>query len=269
MSALLFARADPNQGCTESACPDTASIYGYRPSLAATLFFLILFFLSGLVYTYQGLKTRTWFFTGAMVLGSLSEVLGYVAKLLLWEDPFSDPGFKMSVVLLTFAPVFYAAGIYYTLKHICITFGADFSRLRPVWYTRIFISCDVFSIVLQAVGGALSAAAEDDAVLNAGENVMITGLVTQVFTLVIFGVLAADYGFAAHRHRHGLNPMTRELRSSLRFKPFIASLWIAFLGILIRCSYRVAELAGGQSLFKQISTSTKADTLQAGQTMKS
>ncbi len=53
-----------------------------------------------------------------MVIGSLSEVMGYVAKILLWQDPFSDTGFKMSVVLLTFAPAFYAAGIYYTLKHI-------------------------------------------------------------------------------------------------------------------------------------------------------
>ncbi|TKA31400.1 hypothetical protein B0A50_02246 [Salinomyces thailandicus] len=243
--AHLLARADENRGCTQNTCPVSESVYGYRPSLGATIFFLILFALSGCLYAWQGLKTKTYFFTWAMILGSLSEILGYVAKLLLWNDPFSDTGFKMSVVLLTFAPAFYAAGIYYTLRHICLTFGPDFSRLKPAWYTYIFISCDLFSIVLQAVGGALASVADDDALLNAGDNVMVTGLVTQVFTLVVFGAFAADYAYAAYRHRHELNPATVELRRSLRFKLFIVALWVAFSCILIRCAYRVAELVNG------------------------
>ncbi|KAK3623659.1 hypothetical protein LTR56_009609 [Elasticomyces elasticus] len=243
--AYLVARADENQGCTKSTCPVIESVYGYRPNLGSVIFFLALFTISGGVYAWQGWKTRTWFFTGAMVIGSLSELMGYVAKLLLWNDPFSDTGFKMSVVLLTFAPAFYAAGIYYTLKHICLTFGPDFSRLSPARYTQIFISCDVFSIILQAVGGALASVAETMSLLEVGDNIMIAGLATQVFTLVIFGILAADYGLSIWRNRTQLNPHTIGLRSSRRFKLFIVALWIAYLGILIRCIYRVAELAGG------------------------
>ena len=242
---LLLPRADPNRGCTKTTCPSSQSVYGYQPSLGATLFFLILFTLSSLTYIYQSTRRRTIFFTCAMVLGCFSEILGYVAKMLLWSDPFSDTGFKMSVVLLTFAPAFYAAGIYYTLKHICITFGSSFSRLRPQLYTYIFISCDVFSIVLQAVGGALASAAEDDALLEAGDNVMITGLATQVFTLVVFGLLAGDYALAVYRNRANLNAATADLRRSLRFKLFLVALWVAYFAILIRCCYRVAELCKG------------------------
>ena len=110
----LIARADANQGCTQTTCPVSESVYGYRPSLAATVIFFIIFALSGLVYGWQGHRTKTWFFSIAMLIGSASEVLGYVAKFLLWKDPFSEAGFKMSVVLLTFAPAFYAAGIYYS-----------------------------------------------------------------------------------------------------------------------------------------------------------
>lgn len=241
----LIRRLDPNIGCTKATCPPSQSVYGYQPSLAATLIYLIFFVISGAVYIYQGIKTRTHFFTWAMALGCLSEVLGYVAKLLLWNDPFSDTGFKMSVVLLTFAPAFYAAGVYYTLKHICLTFGSDFSRIRPQFYTYIFISCDVFSILLQAAGGALASAAPGMALLKVGDNVMITGLATQVFTLVVFGVLAANYGLAIFRNRTSLNTATEELRNSRRFKFFLAALWIAYFAILIRCTYRVAELAKG------------------------
>ncbi|KAF2165539.1 hypothetical protein M409DRAFT_67326 [Zasmidium cellare ATCC 36951] len=244
---LLLPRLDPNQGCTEATCDPSRSIYGYRPSLAATAISLIIFALSGIVYIFQGIKSKTWFFSVAMFLGCFSETLGYVAKMLLWDDPFSDTGFKMSVVLLTFAPAFYSAGVYYTLKHICLTFGSSFSRLRPSWYTWIFISCDVFSIILQAAGGATASASEDQAVLKIGDNIMIAGLAFQVFTMVVFGIFAADYGFAILRNRNSLNPETASLRNSRRFKLFIVALWVSYFAILIRCAYRLAELAKGWS----------------------
>ena len=76
---------------------------------------------------------------------------------------------------------------------------------------------------------------------------MIAGLVTQVFTLVVFGIFAADYAVACYRHQNQLTPATAALRNSWRFRLFIAALWLAYIGILIRCSYRVAELVGGWS----------------------
>lgn len=243
----LLPRADPNRGCTLETCEPSQSVYGYRANLAATVFFLILFFLSTITYMAQGLYLRrtAWFFAAAMCLGGLSETLGYVAKMLLWNDPFSDTGFKMSVVLLTFAPAFYAAGVYYTLKHICLTFSPELSRLKPKYYTWIFISCDSLAIILQAVGGAISSATDSMTILDVGTNVMIAGLAFQVFTLCVFGLLAADYGLSCYRHRDRLNPSTTTLRNSLRFRLFLAALWLAYFGILIRCAYRVAELVQG------------------------
>ncbi|KAF7198432.1 Efflux pump himE [Pseudocercospora fuligena] len=244
-STHLLRRLDPNQGCTKSTCDASQSIYGYAPNLAATIIFLILFAVSGLTYIYQGLRSRTYFFSSAMFIGCFAQVLGYIAKLLLHADPFSDIGFKLSVVVLTFAPAFYAAGIYYTLKHICLTFGPTFSRLRPAMYTWIFISCDVFSIILQAIGGGIASASSTTTILRVGDNVMITGLAVQVATMIAFAILAADYGFAVRRNKHRLNPETETLRSSRKFKLFLIALWIAYLCILIRCAYRLAELAKG------------------------
>lgn len=82
--------------------------------------------------------------------------------------------------------------------------------------------------------------------LEIGDNIMIAGLASQVFTLVVFGVLAADYGLSIWRNRAQLNPHTIELRQSNKFKLFVIALWTAYFGILIRCIYRVAELAGGE-----------------------
>lgn len=85
------------------------------------------------------------------------------------------------------------------------------------------------------------------AVLKIGDNIMIAGLAFQVFTMVAFGLFAADYGFAIYRHRNNLNSATATLRNSQRFKLFIVALWVAYLAILIRCTYRLAELAKGWS----------------------
>ena len=241
----IVVRMDENRGCTQSTCPPSQSIYGYAPNLGATLFFLILFSLSAIASLVQGIKTRTYIFTAAMVLGSVSEALGYVAKIMLHNDPFSDLGFKMSVALLTFAPAFYAAGIYYTLKHICITFGSSLSRIQPRLYTWIFISCDWLSIILQATGGAVSAASSTFTLLNIATNILIAGLSFQVFTMLVFGLLAADYALTVYQNRRQLNQATKSLRSTLRFRLFVLALWIAYFGILIRCVYRVAELVGG------------------------
>ncbi|KXT03892.1 hypothetical protein AC579_6236 [Pseudocercospora musae] len=247
-STHLLRRLDPNQGCTKSTCDASQSIYGYAPNLAATTIFLILFALSALTYIYQGFRSRTYFFSTAMFIGCFAQVLGYIAKLLLHNDrALQRYRFQISVVILTFAPAFYAAGIYYTLKHICLTFGPSFSRLRPAMYTWIFISCDVFSIILQAIGGALASASTTTSILRVGDNVMITGLAVQVATMLAFAGLAADYGIAVRRNITNLNPETSELRNSRRFKFFLMALWIAYLCILIRCAYRLAELANGWS----------------------
>ncbi|KAF2098889.1 sphingoid long-chain base transporter RSB1 [Rhizodiscina lignyota] len=248
MDALeLFRRADNGGNCTKDTCPASASIYGYAPSLAANALFLAIFLLSGLIHSVQGIKFKTWSFLIVMVIGNLCEAAGYGGRIMLHNDAFSDAGFKLQIVLLTFAPAFLAAGIYFTLKHIIIIFGAEFSRLRPKWYTYIFITCDIFSIVLQGAGGALASVANGpgDSLMDVGDNLMITGLAFQVFTLLIFGVLATEYALRVRTHKNELNPMTFDLRRSRKFRFFLVALCIAYSAILIRCIYRVAEMAGG------------------------
>ncbi|KAM3419979.1 hypothetical protein BST61_g3293 [Cercospora zeina] len=248
----LFPRLDPNQGCTQETCDISRSIFGYRPNLAATALFFCIFALSGITFVFQGFRSKTWFFSAVMFIGCLSMTVGYTGKLILNDDPFSDTGFKITVVLFTFSPAFFAAGIYYTLKHICLTFGPSFSRLRPQWYTYIFIGCDFLSIVLQAAGGGVASASENMSVLHIGDNIMKTGLALQVVTMLAFAVLVVDYAWAVRRNLNRLNPETAVLRNSMQFKLFCVALCLSYTCILIRCAYRLAELAGGWSRENEI-----------------
>jgi hypothetical protein len=243
----LFRRASNGGDCTKETCPVSDSIYGYAPSLAANAAFLAIFLISGVTHGIQGFRYKTWSFLTVMLIGNLCEAVGYGGRIMLHNDPFSDPGFKLQIVLLTFAPAFLAAGIYFTLKHIVLVFGAGISRLKPAWYTYIFITCDIFSIILQGAGGALASVATGpgDNLMDIGDNLMITGLAFQVFTLLVFGLLAGEYALRVHRNQNSLNPATYQLRRSRKFRAFLIALGVSYSVILIRCIYRVAEMAGG------------------------
>ena len=83
--------------CNLDTCPVEWSIYGFRPSLAANITFLVLFGIVGIVHTYLGWRWKSWGFMSGMILGCLSELIGYVGRILLWSNPFSFNGFMIQI----------------------------------------------------------------------------------------------------------------------------------------------------------------------------
>lgn len=74
---------------------------------------------------------------------------------------------------------------------------------------------------------------------------MLTGIVWQVFTLLVFAALAADFFLRAYRNGHNQTALAAEIRQSSKFMLFVAALVTTYTGIAIRCIYRIAELSGG------------------------
>jgi hypothetical protein len=164
---------------------------------------------------------------------------------MLHNDPFSKFGFKINVILLTIAPAFLSAGLYIMLKRLVLLFGPEFSRISPNAYAYIFVSSDILSIILQGAGGSISAVATDKTFLDQGVDIMIAGLVSQVFTLMVFAGLCVDFAVRVARHRNLLPSYRRRFAGSVKFKLVVGAMAFAFLCILVRCAYRVAELGGG------------------------
>jgi hypothetical protein len=176
------------------------------------------------------------------------EEQGYASRLILSNDPFSATGFKLNIVLLTFAPAFLTAGIYLLLKHLTLSLQPTLSPLKPSLYTPIFVSCDIIAILLQGAGGALSAAASSGTnkkLLDLGVDVMIAGLSSQVITLFIFAVLASIFFVRCVCNKDGLSPSAGYLWQAKGFRMFVGAAVMAFTFIFIRCTYRIAELKDG------------------------
>lgn len=152
------------------------TFYYYAPSTAAATIFTVLFGLSSLTHCYQLVRTRTWFMI-PFLIGGLSkithkstrliraqsliffnylvETIGYIGRLLssLETPDFTRGPYIMQSTLILIAPAFLAASIYMTLGRVIHMLHAEESSLIKLkWLTKIFVTGDVLSFLMQASG---------------------------------------------------------------------------------------------------------------------
>ncbi|KPM39587.1 hypothetical protein AK830_g6938 [Neonectria ditissima] len=233
----------PNANCTLDTCPLEASLLRYQPNIPATAVPIAIFGLSLLLHTWQGARTKTWGFMGSMICGCILEIIGYAGRLIIHDNPFDFNGFLMQIICITVAPVFFCSAIYVLLSQVINFVDPSISRFRPQLFYWIFIPCDIVSLILQAVGGALSCVATNRKAIENGENISLAGLIFQVVTLVVFSALFADYVFKVAR-----SPSRDRLTKIM--VTFLGLLFTSTFIVLVRCAYRIVEL--GQGYFSAI-----------------
>ncbi|KAF4466955.1 phospholipid-translocating ATPase [Fusarium albosuccineum] len=228
----------PSANCTLDLCPLEASLLRYRPNIPANVVFIAVFGVSMAVHAFQGVKSKTWGFMASMLAGCVLEILGYVGRLIIYNNPFDFNGFLMQIICITVAPVFFSAAIYVLLSQVINFVDPSISRFPAKYFYWIFIPSDIVSLVLQAVGGALSCVGDDKHAIEVGEDISIAGLIFQVVTLICFCALFIDYVIKASR-----SPSGYRLNKSMKI--FLGFLFLSTFFILIRCAYRIAELGQG------------------------
>lgn len=56
-------------------------------------------------------------------------------------------------MLLLVGPLFFAATIYMMLgRTIRLAGGEDVSLIKPKWYTRVFVTADITTLIIQGLG---------------------------------------------------------------------------------------------------------------------
>ena len=226
--------------CTEVTpqCPVSATTYGYRPNMGGNIFFCVVFGLCTIAQLVLGSMHRLKGFTFAVTVGCFGECVGYAGRLIMHNNPWSQTGFKIQIVCLILSPSFLAAGIYLTIKHLVLHYGSQYSRLKPILYTWIFICADATSILIQAAGGGI-ASGETIKLVDIGNDIMITGICIQVVTMFVCGLLAADFFFRRLRQRRSQDPSQLDQpRSTTGFKFYVCASGLAFTTIFIRSVYR-------------------------------
>jgi hypothetical protein len=160
------------------------------------------------------------------------------------NNPWSSARFNMQITCLIIPPAFLSASIYLTLKHVVIALGPQYSILKPQWYTYIFISVDLISLILQGAGGGIAATADrGSSTQDLGGNLMLAGVSWQVVTLSAFGLLVLLYVQRLFQARSKWSFNSEGYRRTLAFKGFCLGVFIAYLTIMIRCIYRYVSIS--------------------------
>jgi hypothetical protein len=238
-------------------CPVTATLYGYRPDMGANAFLCALFGVCFITSLVIGIMTKTWTYTLALGIGTFLECAGYVGRVMMNSNPWSESGFKLQICALVLGPSFVAAAIYLTLKHFVLYCGPQYSIIKARLYPWIFVGCDFGSMVLQGIGGGMAAAGgtKNKKLIDGGNSMIVAGIAFQVATMAVCGILVVIYiirykkGAAA---RHAMEEKsayhTDKDQGSIalwKVKVFAGSVILAYFTVLIRCIYRLPEMAGG------------------------
>src|ERR1700710_1597073 len=89
LEAVLLPRAGKFANCTLEICPVSDSLYGYLPSKSVNLILVAIFALSCVAHLVQGLKNRCWTFLVCFGIGTATEAIGYVGRIMMRKNPWS------------------------------------------------------------------------------------------------------------------------------------------------------------------------------------
>ncbi|KAF9033577.1 RTA1 like protein-domain-containing protein [Panaeolus papilionaceus] len=224
------------------------SPYHYVPTEGVAITFIVLFGLSGLIHVAQAISYRMWWLIPTAGLCGLLEVMGWSARLWSSFSPSLSSPFEMQITATILGPTPLLAANFVIFGIIIQRLGPQFSRLSPKWYTIVFCTCDVISLVVQGVGGGKAAvAAGNDMDPTPGGHIMLGGICFQLLTITVYAVCACEYLFRLSRNmpipgrqiKFNAQPMTS------RMLLMIAGLVFSTLCLLIRAVYRTIELSNG------------------------
>ncbi|KAI9694267.1 MAG: hypothetical protein M1820_009070 [Bogoriella megaspora] len=232
--------------CTADLCMPQCGQINYEPTLAGNAVYLAFFVLLFIAQLFLCIRYKTFGFLIGMFGGIALEALGYGGRVGLNQDIFNFNWFLLYLIPLTIGPAFLSGSIYICLGRIININGVNLSRFSPRTYAMVFVACDLLSLILQAAGGGIAATADTPDSSNTGKNVMIAGLVFQVFSLLLFLAFWGEFALRVRKAGEAQkNTDYASLRASRYFHWFQYSLLAATILILIRSIFRVVELQGG------------------------
>lgn len=168
--------------------------YGTQLNIIPNVIFASLFAIL-LVYNCIFLiKSKELYFSICFICGTGLEFAGYIARTLAVHSLLNSNMFLCQIICLTMAPAFMMAGIYLLLAKLIVIHGNQYSILKPLWFSYIFISCDFLSLIIQAIGGGIAGMAlQNFRNTDSGTRVMVAGIGFQVLTMSIFLILFVDF----------------------------------------------------------------------------
>ncbi|KIY46129.1 RTA1 like protein [Fistulina hepatica ATCC 64428] len=252
---------------------DLSRPYGYVPTLSATIIFVVLFSVSCAaiaLHLGQSIYYRIWWLLPTAVFSGLIEIMGWAGRVWSSVNASNLGPYEMQMTLTIIGPTPLLAASFVILDKLIHIIGMQYSRLDPKWSVSVFVFCfelpqvgltseqDIVSLVIQAVGGGTAAVAVSK--YNSpekGGNIMLGGIVFQMFSMALFVVCGAEFLWRYFKDR----PVRSLAQNSLmpddttaiaeprtltpKIKTMLGSVVFSTLCLFIRSIYRTIELSNG------------------------
>ena len=143
----------------------------------------------------------------------------------------------MQITTLIIAPVFVTGALYVLLGMFIVLVGQRSSLLSPRMYAIVFLTCDLVSLVIQAVGGAMASIASSNLEDPwPGTKIMIGGVAFQLIAMTAFAILAIDFVRRTVALGH-------KLARPHRF--VLIAMFVSLIAVYVRNIFRTVELSEG------------------------
>jgi RTA1 like protein len=166
------------------------------------------------------------------------------------RSPKSSKAYKQTDKLTNLeGPTFFTAGIYIILGQMISQVGPHSSPISATSYLWIFCTCDLISLVIQAVGGGLASSSLPLGDTKPGTDIMVAGIVFQMAAITVFVGFFAEFlrrtcwgkvgPWGDQKRRGTMGNLGR------RAAWLVATTAVSVLMIYIRSVYRTIELLQG------------------------
>lgn len=164
--------------------------YQYVLNRSGNIFFTVCYGLVFLYFLVMLWRSRYHWFNVTFIAGFAIEMVGYLARCLSFNDQSLLKFFLIQTICLMVAPAVLMAGVYFLTAQLIVIHGRQYSFLKPMWYSAIFITVDIASFLMQAAGGGLFNNREKR---ELGKNIMIAGIALQVIGMTFYLAFFFDF----------------------------------------------------------------------------
>ncbi|RDW56848.1 hypothetical protein BP5796_12915 [Coleophoma crateriformis] len=212
-------------------------IWTYLPSQPAAAIFAILFIVSSLAHIWFLVQRRTWFCI-VLTIGCIMEALGFAIRIQAHDNTDKLMPYIIQNLFILLAPIFFAATIYMTLSRVIrsVPHGASCSMITPQKLTRVFVTGDILSLVIQGNSTPLTIIANGKYAKYSNYVVML-GLLLQLVMFAVFGITAMVF--------HKRYSRRSSLAGNDLWRKQIHMLYVVSVLIMVRSIYRMIEYATG------------------------
>lgn len=251
-STAQFPTLSPNISLSNPNFNMADSLWKYTPSVVPAIVFTSIYAATAIVHLYQSIHYRA-LYCIPIIIGATWECGGYAVRVYANHNTTSVTVYATQSILIVLAPACTSCNFPVRPKLICTYYkpviaafdyavfgrilrsclpGEKVLRIPPHLVTRIFVTCDVITFLVQSTGGGmLSSGASDPSRVNLGNHILTIGLILQVITFGFF--TAASIRFV-QKLKHQKTLPAEVLYSPRKRRALMFCLWASCFCIILR-----------------------------------